>query len=177
MDILNKITSGIKALAPVAADIMLPGSGRLLHTLMRKVAGSDEKTPIEQVAATIDADPQLFLELKRLSIESEVQMAQISAGKLETVNQTMREESRSEKWPQYSWRPFNGFCFPLAVLAIYFVLPICKATVPAVPEWVWMGWLAILGVATWDRGKEKRVKAGEQPAGLLEGAIRAIRGN
>jgi hypothetical protein len=49
-------------------------------------------------------------------------------------------------------------------------------TVPAIPQAVWIGWLAILGVATWDRGKEKRIKAGEQlKPGLIESAINAIK--
>jgi hypothetical protein len=48
--------------------------------------------------------------------------------------------------------------------------------VPAIPQAVWIGWLAILGVATWDRGKEKRIKAGEQlKPGLIESAINAIK--
>ena len=47
---------------------------------------------------------------------------------------------------------------------------------PSVPEMVWIGWLAILGVATWDRGKEKRAKAGEAKTGMLAGVIDAIRG-
>ena len=117
-----------------------------------------------------------MLELKGLAVDREVRLAQIQAGNLRTVNATMRAESKSEHWPQYSWRPFNGFTFPLAVILIYFVLPICKAAVPDVPQWVWWGWLSILGVATWDRGKEKRARAGEQKSGLLAGAIKAIRG-
>jgi hypothetical protein len=48
--------------------------------------------------------------------------------------------------------------------------------VPDVPQWIWIGWLSILGVAVWDRGKEKRAAAGEQKTGMIAGAISAIRG-
>jgi hypothetical protein len=62
------------------------------------------------------------------------------------------------------------------VLCIYFLLPALGKSVPEVPQWVWVGWLSILGVATWDRGKEKRAKAGDQPLGLIASTIEAIRG-
>ena len=88
----------------------------------------------------------------------------------------MRAESESEHWPQYSWRPFNGFSFPLAVILVYFLLPLLGKTVPEIPQWVWVGWLSILGVATYDRGKEKRARVGENKTGLIAGAIKAIRG-
>ena len=177
MNILSKIVDGIKMVAPTVATIVAPGSGPLVHALMRAVTGDGPETPIEKVAAKIEADPKLFLELQTKAMDHEARMAEIDARKLATVNATMQAESKSEKWPQYSWRPFNGFTFPLAVICIYFVLPLIERTVPAVPQWVWLGWLSILGVATYDRGKEKRAKAGEQKTGLLAGAISAIRGN
>ena len=175
-EIMDKILDGIKSIAPLAANVVLPGSGTLVEGLMRSVTGDKPETPIDEVAARISADPALMVQLQEKAMEHEARLADIEAKKLATVNQTMQAESQSEKWPQYSWRPFNGFCFPAAVILIYFVLPICAATVPDVPYWVWAGWLSILGVATWDRGKEKRAKAGESKPGLIEGAIKALRG-
>lgn len=175
MGAFDKIVDGIKAVAPTVANFVVPGSGNLVEGLMRAVTG-DNKSDIEAVAAKIEADPKLYVELQKMAMEREVSLAQIDAAKLATVNATMQVESKSERWQQYSWRPFNGFCFPVAVIIIYFVLPLLSKPVPVIPEWVWIGWLSILGVATWDRGKEKRAKAGEQKTGLLEGAIKAIRG-
>ena len=177
-EIMDKILDGIKSIAPLAANVVLPGSGTLVEGLMRSVTGDKPETPIDEVAARISADPALMVQLQEKAMEHEARLADIEARKLVTVNQTMQAESQSEKWPQYSWRPFNGFCFPTAVILIYFVLPICAATVPDVPYWVWAGWLSILGVATWDRGKEKRVKAGDSNSktGIIEGAIKALRG-
>lgn len=175
-DILSKIFDGIKAVAPTVANVVMPGSGPLLHTLMRAVTGDCPDTSIESVARKIEADPKLFLELQTKAMDHEARMADIDAKKLATVNATMQEEAKSEKWPQYSWRPFNGFMFPLSVMLVYFLLPMLGKTVPDIPQWVWAGWIAILGVATYDRGKEKRAKAGDIKTGLIAGAIKAIRG-
>ncbi len=175
MGAFDKIVDGIKAVAPTVANLVLPGSGHLMEGLMRAVT-DDNESDIEDVAAKIEADPKLYVELQKMAMEREISMAKIEASKLALVNKTMQEEAKSEKWPQFLWRPVNGFCFPVAVIIIYFVLPLLGKVVPDIPQWVWVGWLSILGVATWDRGKEKRAKAGEQKTGLLEGAIKAIRG-
>jgi len=175
-NVFEKILDGVKAVAPVAANLVVPGSGSLVEGLMRAVTGDGPETSIDAVAEKIAADPALMVQLQEKAMGHEAKLAEIEARKLESVNATMREEAKSEKWPQYTWRPFNGFTFPLAVLLIYFALPAFGKDVPDVPQWVWMGWLSILGVATWDRGKEKRAKAGENKPSLIAGAIQALRG-
>ena len=176
-EMLDKIMDGIKAVAPTVANIALPGSGLLVHSLIRAVAGDEPDVPVEQSAARIAANPDLMLEFQKVCVEREIALRNAASADLATVNLTMQAEGKSEHWPQYTWRPFNGFSFPLAVWTIYFILPMLSKTVPSVPEMVWIGWLAILGVATWDRGKEKRIKVGEeQRPGLVESAINAIKG-
>lgn len=175
MSVFTKIVDGIKTVAPTLCNIALPGSGLVLEGLMRGVTG-DKDSDIETVAAKIDADPKLYLEFQTKALEQEVSLAQIDANKLATVNATMQTESKSEKWPQYSWRPFNGFAYPLAVILIYFILPLAKVEVPTVPQWIWIGWLSILGVATYDRGKEKRAKAGDTSLGVASNIIKAVKG-
>ncbi len=174
MSVFEKIINGVKLVAPTVVNTVIPGSGSLVEGLMRKVTGNNTND-IEVVSKQIQTDPTLMVELQKAAIEQEKNLAEIQAKKLETVNVTMRSESKSEKWPQYSWRPFNGFTYPVAVMLIYFVLPLRGKPVPSVPEWIWIGWLSILGVATWHRGKEKRAIVGEQKTGLIEGAINAIR--
>ncbi|MFH1984137.1 MAG: 3TM-type holin [Pseudomonadota bacterium] len=142
---------------------------------MRNVTGDPEETPIEEVAAKIQADPAKMVELQRIAADREVRLRELDSADLGTVNETMRSESKSEHWPQYSWRPYNGFLYGTSVVLIYFVLPLCGKTVPSVPEWIWIGWGAILGVTTWYRGKEKTVKAGDIKPGLIAGAIQALR--
>ena len=175
-DVLNKVLKGVKLVAPSVANTFAPGSGSLIEGLMRIVTG-DNSSEIEAVAAQIASNPTLMVELQTKAMEHEVKLAEVEARKLEAVNQTMQSESKSEHWPQYSWRPFNGFSFPVTVFCVYFIIPMFSKIVPEVPYWVWAGWLSILGVATWDRGKEKRAKAGEQKTGVLTNAINAIRGN
>jgi hypothetical protein len=176
-EIVEKIIDGIKMLAPTVANLALPGSGLLVETLMRHVTGDGPETPIDAVAAKIEADPKLYLELQRLALEREIKLREFDSADLAAVNVTMQSESGSAHWPQWSWRPYNGFLFGTAVVLIYFVLPLLAKPVPTVPEWIWIGWGAILGVTTWDRGKEKRIQAGDEPRpGLVEGVIGAIRG-
>lgn len=178
-NIFSKIMNGIAAVAPTVANIAVPGSGTLVEKLMRNVTG-DKTSDIEDVAQKISENPMLLAELHRIAADREVALLRIetegASAQLESVNKTMRGEGQSEHWPQYSWRPFNGFMFPVCVAGIYGLLPAFGKTVPSVPEMVWVGWLAILGVATWDRGKEKRSAAGEQSKGVIESAISAIRG-
>ncbi len=174
--IFGTILDGIAAIAPTVANIVVPGSGSLVNSLMRSVTGDPPDTPMDKVAAKINADPKLLVELQTKAMDHELQLKQVEAANLATVNATMRAEARSEHWPQYSWRPFNGFLYGIAVVAIYFVLPLADKPVPAVPQFIWMGWGAILGVATWHRGKAKRAAAGDKNAGLLAGAIQAIKG-
>ena len=174
--ILSSICDGIASIAPTVANLIVPGSGSLINTLMRSVTGDPPDTPMAQVAAKIQADPKLLLALQTKAMDHELKLKQVEAANLATVNATMRSEAKSEHWPQYSWRPFNGFLYGIAVVLIYFVLPAMSRPVPPVPQFIWMGWGAILGVATWHRGKAKRAAAGDNNGGLLAGAIRAIKG-
>lgn len=176
MSVLNSLIEGLSAIAPTVANLALPGSGPLVHSLMRAVTGDGPDTAIDQVADKIAADPALMVALQQAAMEHELNLARLEVEKLAVVNATMQAEAKSEHWPQWSWRPYNGFLFGTSVVLIYFILPALDKTVPSVPEWIWMGWAAILGVATWDRGKEKRIKAGDSNEGLLASAIKAIKG-
>jgi hypothetical protein len=101
-----------------------------------------------------------------------------SAERLETirqVNMTMRAETKSEHWPQWAWRPFNGFLFGAAIVAIYFVLPLIKVEIPDVPVAIWLLWGSILGVATIGRNQEKRAAAGDTAPGMLQQFLTAIK--
>ncbi|MBN1104740.1 MAG: hypothetical protein JXL84_15080 [Deltaproteobacteria bacterium] len=130
----------------------------------------------EAALRALESNPELALKYQEALMNYELERYREGTKRIGIVNQTMQTESKSEHWPQYSWRPFNGFTFPMAILLIYFVLPAAGKIVPSVPELVWIGWLSILGVATWDRGKEKRAMTGEGKPGLLQTAINAVRG-
>lgn len=200
MSVFKNIVQGIGAVAPTVANLVVPGSGPLLDGLMRAVTGDGPETPIEEVAAKIQADPKLYVELQTVAAQKEVQLAEIAlkkeqvrAQRLATVNATMQAEGKSEHWPQYSWRPAIGFSVAVAFLesATFVFVLAYRAIVEKDPSAIGMiptlitaltGLfavpMAILGVAVWDRGKEKRAKAGDtsvESGGLVE-LVGALRG-
>ena len=85
----------------------------------------------------------------------------------------MRTESKSEHWPKWSWRPFNGFLFGIAIVAIYFVLPLTEVEVSDVPITIWALWGSVLGVATMGRNREKQIAAGDRSPGALTKLLNA----
>ena len=67
-------------------------------------------------AEALDSQTQLKLESIGLELESVAQQLPMA------VNQTMQAESKSEHWPQYTWRPFWGF---ISAIAFGFVVGLC----------------------------------------------------
>lgn len=172
-----------KTIGPIAANFVVPGSGPLLHRIMRGITGDDEGVSIEEVEQKIAGDPQMLMQFKTAVLEHEAKLAAITlegkkvdAQVLETVNVTMREEGKSEHWPQWAWRPFNGFLYGITIFCTYFILPLNDLTIPSVPTEIWIGWGAVLGITTWHRGKQKRTSAGEQRDGALVGLVKTIKG-
>lgn len=74
---------------------------------------------------------------------------------IQAVNTTMQAESKSEHWAQWGWRPYVGFCFGTAWIGTYFILPLAQQPVPVIPTEAWLAIGAVLGVASWWRGKAK----------------------
>lgn len=169
-----------KVLPEVAADL-IPG-GEVILKMAKSIAGTDNEKEAE---AKITADPALQLELQKAvlvqgveEMKAEADLVRADNEALAHVNETMRAElaADKEKWPVWAWRPFNGFLYGLTIFGVYFVLPLFKVTLPAVPTEIWMGWAVVLGVTTWHRGKEKRLRAGEAPQfGLIARAVKAFR--
>ena len=190
---LTTLVDGIKTIAPAVANYFIPGGGALVDGLLRAVTG-DKDSPLEDLAEKVQQDPALYIEFQKIVMEQEAKLAEIEARKeetkskrLESVNRTMRVEAKSEHWAQWSWRPFNGYMFGITIFSVYFMIPITNGLlssifesftsipIPSVPESIWIGWGAILGVTTWHRGKAKRAKAGEQSPGILESVINSIK--
>ena len=172
--------------APLLGTALGGPGGAAVGSMVAGLFGAEPDNPAD-IYAKIQTNPDAVVRLRELELKHEEALQEIAVKRAQTeterelgvireVNQTMREERKSEHWPQYSWRPFNGFAFPLAVICIYFVLPLAEMPVPVVPQWVWAGWLSILGVSAYHRGKEKRAEVGDQGAGIIAGAVNAIRG-
>lgn len=99
----------------------------------------------------------------KMAVDSNlVELEKIYAQELETVNQTMREEAKSEHWMQWAWRPFIGFTFCAVLINNYILLPYFRkmGLEPIViPSDVWTAILVILGAASAGRGFTQWQKA------------------
>ena len=111
-----------------------------------------DPTKVVEIEADLE---KLKAETKVKMAQVEFQMAEIEAKELETVNQTMREEAKSEHWMQYAWRPTIGFTFCAILINNYILLPyLSKYGVEkiVVPADVYTAILVILGAASAGRG-------------------------
>lgn len=90
----------------------------------------------------------------------ELQMRDKDDEVIKAVNDTMQDESKSEHWLQWSWRPLVGLCFVAVIANNYIVLPYFPSLhTIAIPSEVWSAMLVILGVSAGTRGWEKIVNA------------------
>jgi hypothetical protein len=161
------------ALAQFAPTIAGWLGGSKAHDVASKVVGiaqtvTGQSAPDAALAA-IQADPNLSMQFQKAVLDNQAQLAQIAAeaekaelvadqANTATINQTMQVEAKADHWPTYSWRPFVGFCFAVAWLGDYLVLPILHGynpaiTVPVIPPEAWMAVGAVLGVASYFRGR------------------------
>lgn len=113
----------------------------------------------------IDADvriKELEIKAKELVNSLTISIEQETSKQLETVNQTIREEAKSEHWITYSWRPLVGYTFCLILINNYILLPYLKnyGIVPIViPDSIFTAMLVILGASAATRGWEKVERA------------------
>jgi len=146
-----------------------PG-GAMIAGQVAKLFGAKEGDA-EDLMNKINADPEATAKLWQFQLKHE----EIISRNIAAVNQTMQAESKSERWPQYCWRPFWGFISALAFLALVMLVcllayrAIVEGKVEAInmiPQLIFsMTSLfavpgAILGVASWHRGKQKRELTG-----------------
>lgn len=85
-----------------------------------------------------------------------------ASAQMDSVNQTMREEAKSEHFIQYAWRPIVGLTFSSVIINNYILLPylVDYGLKPIdLPSALWNSILVILGVAAGTRGIEKIQKA------------------
>lgn len=174
----NDVGKGILKFAPEIGTALLGPAGGAIGALVSSALGV-ENTP-DAVAQAVKNDPQAAVKLQQLQNTHAETMAKIQAdaetAAIQSVNQTMQGETKSEHWPEWSWRPFWGFVSGLAFLAVCFEVgmlmykainagqPQMMSYVPqvigaystlfAIPG-------AILGVSAWHRGKMQRIQAGE----------------
>lgn len=174
----SDIAQTIGKVAPTIGGLLGGNLGASVGGLISEALGVDN-TP-EAVITALNKNPDSLLKLKELESSERIKLKELDKEErkdeflfeentTEVVNETMREEGKSEHWVQYTWRPFIGFCVGISLLggvviaiAAYVGLLLGKpegmATLPAI-----LGALAginttalpILGIASYFRGKEK----------------------
>lgn len=93
------------------------------------------------------------IELQTLSMQVQSNQLAADTAQIQAVNQTMRDESKSEHWASWLWRPYCGFVLGTMIFGCYFVLPLLHIPVPVVPVEAYYTLGAVLGIASWFRGK------------------------
>jgi len=152
----------LKAIAPTAATML----GGPLAGFAVKLLADKLGAPAETVEAVTDTlrgltgTPEgriklaeIDAELRKHAIDAGIDLERLAVQNAADINKTMQAETTAEHWPSYSWRPFCGFVFGVTFFGVYFVLPLLKLPVPTVPTEAWMSIGAVLGVASWFRGK------------------------
>ncbi|MBL1319609.1 MAG: hypothetical protein JKY80_02010 [Mariprofundaceae bacterium] len=143
--------------APLLGDLLpIPYAG--VAGKLIASAFSVENTP-DAIHNAIKSDPDAAIKLAKLELDNKAllqkQMLAAETGRIQSINKTMQDESKSEHWAQWMWRPFVGFIFGITFIGVYFILPLAKIEVPLIPSEAWMMIGAVLGVASWHRGAAK----------------------
>lgn len=157
----SDIAGAVGKVAPILGTLIAGPAGSAVGALVASALGSPADPQSVSVAlANPDAAVRLRqieasrqTELHGLLVQAEGNRLAAETSQLQAVNATMQAEAASNHWPTYSWRPFCGFIFGVTFFGCYFVLPLMERTIPNVPFEAWAALGAILGVASWYRGK------------------------
>ena len=156
------LTSTIGKFAPLIGTVIGGPAGAAVGALVSATLGTDNNPSAVQQA--LASNPDVALKLAQLEVDQRIQLQSLTltaeqnrlsaeTAQLGSVNATMQVEATAEHWPTYAWRPFIGFVFGIMSLGVYFILPLMHIVIPTIPTEAWMAFGAILGVASWHRGK------------------------
>ena len=162
------LAGGLGKAAPLLGTLIGGPAGGTIGSLIASALGVSN-TP-DAVNTALQTNPDAAVKLAQIEADQKVKLQELATDQakaeiqaaaqvISDVNKTIQVEATSEHWPTYTWRPFIGFVAGIMVFGVYFVLPLAKVPVPAVPESVWMMLGAILGVASWFRGKKQTDEA------------------
>ena len=172
------IAMGLAKFAPsvigwFAGDKAEAGVQKALDIAQAVTGKSDPESALRE----LENNQEFALKFQTSVMSHELQQMRENTKRIEAVNETMRAESQSEHWMQWSWRPFNGYLFGITIFMNYVFPQIVNMFIRAwgtaakdgsynllvageLPEFVLMAWAAVLGVTAWHRGKAKLAKTG-----------------
>lgn len=168
----------------LGAALPIPGGAAIMTALASHI-GSPSSKP-EDLLATLVSNPDAVLKAKqfemthqetmlKLQLDAEAASRTADSADIGQVNQTMREEGKSEHWIQWSWRPLNGYALALGSFALVIGVLVMAgvavmnkdfATLNAIPTVVMAVTAAlavpgaVCGVTAWHRGVAQRIEAG-----------------
>jgi hypothetical protein len=153
--------------APLLGTLIGGPAGAAVGSIVASALGT-QATP-DAVSQAIATNPDAAIKLRQIEADQATKLRELAVtaennrliaetAAVAAVNATMQAEAKADHWPTYSWRPFIGFCFGVAWLGVYLVLPILRGYLPSIvqptiPPEAWLAVGGILGVASWYRGK------------------------
>lgn len=155
MDLKQIADNLVKIGLPIlGAALPLPG-GSAIGTALANYIGNKDAS-LDEVVKSITTSEEALQKAKEFEANHEETLLRMQVEaetvRIQTVNSTMQEEAKSDHWPTYSWRPFIGFAFGLYILS-YVILPLCGITPSILPPDLTMAIGAILGIASYYRGR------------------------
>lgn len=173
----SDVGSLVAKAAPLVGTALLGPAGGAIGAGIASIFGS-EADPAK-VAAAIQADPDAMTKIRQYELDNEKHLNEqvIKAGtaEIQSVNTTIQTEAKSDHWWVSGWRPYWGFISATAwgFLAVCFGVAILRgdgvgiaiSAFSSIPEVYWLIPLAVLGIASWHRGMEKRARAGSVTTG------------
>ena len=192
----DKVRGPLGSIAPLLGTVIGGPGGSLVGSLVANVLGVEDKpdsiakalesvTP-DQRAALIELQESNKHELAKLTLQKAISDNELDTNTISEVNQSIRiEAQQGHKWSG-AWRPIWGFvsagAFGIAVLGILILAGIAigndnKELLAVIPQLIiQLAALfaipgAILGVASWHRGKKQRIEAGETAKPTLVDAL------
>lgn len=173
MSIWKKVGTAVADFAPLLGTAVGGPLGGGIGTLLADAFGTEDEP--EAVLAAIKADPNAAVKLQKIQSDEKVRLQEVVANErvmtIQAVNETMRTEAKSEHWMQWAWRPLWGIISAVAFFVIccfvcYLAYQAISGKDPAaigmIPQLVGSMTMlfgvpgAILGVASWHRGQQKR---------------------
>lgn len=178
------IASTVGKVAPMLGTLVGGPAGAAIGGLIASALGTTN-TP-DAVSQALAVNPDAAVKLAQIESDERVKLqamvmahadAEIAAeaASAQAVNATMQAESKSEHWPQWSWRPAIGFAvavdlvISVIVCAVAYigvmlgsvkpeVLNYLPAMLAAMAALVGVA-MPILGIASFFRGRTKEVQA------------------
>lgn len=182
-DIAGKVTD----FAPAIGSALGGPAGGAAGTVLASVFGTEDSP--DAVSKAIQQDPEAAAKLKQAELDHAAEMRRMvieaETNRLTQVNRTIRSEAAADDAYVRRWRPTFGYLaavtWALQSGGLVYAIIAEPSAAPKIIEAVgslsmmWSVALGVLGVSVHQRSKDKQVKAGQQPKGMIQGAIEALR--